>query len=72
MSQKCKACGAQVPVDSKTCAQCGATVAAKTKLVPLAAFMLIVILVIQSYMGKSDEAASEAAPVAPASSAQQQ
>jgi hypothetical protein len=33
--------------------------------------MLIVILVIQSYMGKSDDAASEAVPAAPASSAGQ-
>ena len=70
MSVECKACGVQVPVDAKTCPGCGAAVAAKTKLLPLAAFMLIVILIIQSYMSKEDEA-SEAKPMAPASSAEQ-
>jgi predicted amidophosphoribosyltransferase len=71
MSVKCKACGAQVPADAKTCPGCGAAVSAKTKLLPLAAFMLIVILIIQSYMGKSEEAQSEAKPASPVSSAQQ-
>lgn len=71
MSAECKACGAQVPADAKTCPGCGAAVSAKTRLLPLAAFMLIVILVIQSYMGKSDDAASEAMPAAPVSSAEQ-
>ncbi|WP_282876289.1 zinc ribbon domain-containing protein [Pseudomonas peli] len=71
MSVECKACGAQVPADAKTCPGCGAAVAAKTKLVPLAAFMLIVILIIQSYMSKSEDAANEAKPAAPVSSAEQ-
>ncbi|MFP6798914.1 MAG: zinc-ribbon domain-containing protein [Pseudomonas sp.] len=71
MSVKCKACGAQVPADAKTCPGCGAAVSAKTKLLPLAAFMLIVILIIQSYMGKSEEAQSEAKSASPVSSAQQ-
>lgn len=71
MSVECKACGAQVPADAKTCPGCGAGVAAKTKLVPLAAFMLIVILIIQSYMSKSEDTASEAKPAAPVSSAEQ-
>ena len=70
MSVECKACGVQVPADAKTCPGCGAAVAAKTKLLPLAAFMLIVILIIQSYMSKEDEA-SEAKPAAPVSSAEQ-
>ena len=71
MSVECKACGAQVPADAKTCPGCGAAVAAKTKLLPLAAFMLIVILIIQSYMSKSEDAASEAKSAAPVSSAEQ-
>ncbi|WP_167145002.1 zinc-ribbon domain-containing protein [Pseudomonas sp. OTU750018] len=71
MSVECKACGAQVPADAKTCPGCGAAVVAKTKLVPLAAFMLIVILIIQSYMSKSEDAASEAKPAAPVNSAEQ-
>ena len=71
MSVECKACGAQVPADAKTCPGCGAAVAAKIKLVPLAAFMLIVILIIQSYMSKSEDAVSEAKPAAPVSSAEQ-
>lgn len=70
MSVECKACGAQVPTDAKACPGCGAAVPAKRKLLPLAAFMLIVILIIQSYINK-DEAASEAKPAAPASSAEQ-
>jgi|GEM_PF-1670348 len=71
MSVECKACGAQVPADARACPGCGAAVPAKTKLLPLAAFMLIVILIIQSYMGKSEDAASEATPAAPVSSAEQ-
>ncbi|SED88195.1 hypothetical protein [Pseudomonas anguilliseptica] len=71
MSVECKACGAQVSGDAKSCPGCGAAVSAKTKLVPLAAFMLIVILIIQSYIGKSEDAASEAKPAAPVSSAEQ-
>jgi hypothetical protein len=46
-------------------------VAAKTKLLPIAAFMLIVILMIQSYINKPDDAATEAKPAAPLSSAEQ-
>lgn len=71
MSGECKACGAQVPADAKSCPGCGSAVSAKTKLLPLAAFMLIVILIIQSYINKSDDAASEAKPAAPISSAEQ-
>ena len=71
MRGDCKACGAQLPVDAKTCPGCGAAVRAKGKLLPLAAFMLIVILVIQSYMNKEEEAAIEAAPSAPVSAAEQ-
>ncbi len=71
MSVECKACGGHVPADSKICPGCGAAVSAKTKLVPLAAFMLIVILIIQSYMDKPEDAASEARPAAPVSSAEQ-
>jgi RNA polymerase subunit RPABC4/transcription elongation factor Spt4 len=71
MSGECKSCGAQVPADAKNCPSCGATLAAKTKLLPLAAFMLIVILIIQSYISKSDDAETDAKPTAPASSAEQ-
>lgn len=71
MSAECKACGAQVPADAKSCPGCGAAVSAKTKLLPLAAFMLIVILIIQSYINKSDDAASEAKPAAAVSAAEQ-
>ena len=71
MSVECKACGGHVPADSKICPGCGAAVSAKTKLVPLAACMLIVILIIQSYMSKSEDAASEAKPAAPVSSPEQ-
>lgn len=71
MSAECKACGVQVPADAKSCPGCGAAVAAKAKLLPLAAFMLIVILIIQSYISKSDDGASEAKPAAPVSSAEQ-
>jgi hypothetical protein len=45
-------------------------VPAKRKLLPLAAFMLIVILVIQSYINKED-AALEGVPSAPVSTAEQ-
>ncbi len=71
MSTECKACGAQVPTDAKACPSCGAAVATKTKLLPLAAFMLIVILIIQSYISKSDESETEAKPTAPVSAAEQ-
>jgi len=71
MSGEGTSCGAQVSADAKTCPGCGAALAAKTKLLPLAAFMLIVILIIQSYISKPDEAESEAKPAAPVSSAAQ-
>ncbi|WP_425915360.1 zinc-ribbon domain-containing protein [Pseudomonas sp. GWSMS-1] len=71
MSGECKSCGAQVSSDAKTCPGCGAALAAKTKLLPLAAFMLIVILIIQSYISKPDDAERDAKPAAPVSSAAQ-
>ncbi|PTS84140.1 hypothetical protein DBR00_12310 [Pseudomonas sp. HMWF032] len=71
MSSECNSCGAQVPTGDKTCPGCGAAVAPKTKLVPLAAFMLIVILIIQSYISKPDESAPQAKPAAPVSAAEQ-
>lgn len=71
MSGECKSCGAQVSNDAKTCPGCGAALAAKTKLLPLAAFMLIVILIIQSYISKPDDAERDAKPDAPVSSAAQ-
>ena len=71
MSVECKACGVQVHADATVCPGCGAAMSAKTKLVPLAAFMLIVILIIQSYMGKSEDEAKQAQPAAPVSSAEQ-
>lgn len=71
MSTECKACGAQVPTGAKACPSCDAAVVSKTKLLPLAAFMLIVILIIQSYISKSDESETEAQPTAPVSAAEQ-
>jgi hypothetical protein len=70
MSRECKACGAQVTDQATTCPSCGAALAAKMKLLPLAAFMLIVILVIQSYIKDEDDSAA-VEPAAPASSAEQ-
>lgn len=71
MSVACKACGAPMPANAKACPGCGAAVSVKSKLVPLAAFMLIVILIIQSYMSKSEDVASEATPAVPVNSAEQ-
>ena len=71
MSGECKSCGVQIPVGAKTCPSCGAAFAAKTKLLPLAAFLLIIILIIQSYLSKPDDAPGEAKPVAPVNSAAQ-
>lgn len=71
MSAKCKACGVLVQPEAKVCPGCGAAVVAKRPLLPLAAFMLIVILIIQSYISKSDDAVSEPTPAAPVSSAGQ-
>lgn len=62
MGRECKACGAQVPDEATKCPACGAEVAKKMKLLPLAAFMLIVILVIQAYLDKPEEPAAEQAP----------
>lgn len=70
MRGDCKACGAQLPADATVCPSCGVAVPAKRKLLPLAAFMLIVILVIQSYINK-EEAAPEGVPSAPVSTAEQ-
>jgi len=67
MGLECKACGAPLPSQATSCPACGAEVPKKTKLLPLAAFMLIVILVIQAYMNKSD---SESGAVEPAPAAE--
>ena len=68
MGLECKACGASLPNQATTCPACGAEVPPlapkKTKLLPLAAFMLIVILVIQAYMNKPEPEAVEPAPAA--------
>ncbi|HZX51980.1 MAG TPA: zinc ribbon domain-containing protein [Pseudomonas sp.] len=71
MSRECKACGAQVTDEATTCPSCGAALAAKMKLLPLAAFMLIVILIIQSYITKDEAGSATVEPAAPASSAEQ-
>ncbi|HUE94138.1 zinc ribbon domain-containing protein [Pseudomonas sp.] len=71
MSRECKACGAQVTDEATTCPSCGAALAAKMKLLPLAAFMLIVILIIQSYITKDEASSVTVEPAAPASSAEQ-
>jgi predicted nucleic acid-binding Zn ribbon protein len=71
MSRECKACGTQVPDQATTCPNCGAVLAAKMKLLPLAAFMLIVILIIQSYINKEGDGAAAVEPAVPASSAEQ-
>jgi hypothetical protein len=70
MRGDCKACGAQLPADATVCPSCGAAIPAKRKLLPLAAFMLIVILVIQSYLNK-EEGVPEAVPSAPVGTAEQ-
>jgi uncharacterized OB-fold protein len=64
MGRECKACGAKVLDEAAVCPACGAELAKKTKLLPLAAFMLIVILVIQAYMDKPEP--EPAAPAVPA------
>ena len=69
MGLECNACGAPLPNQAANCPACGAEVPPlapkKTKLLPLAAFMLIVILVIQAYMNQPDSE-SEAVEPAPA------
>lgn len=62
MERECKACGAQVLHGARVCPACGAELAKKMKLLPLAAFMLIVILVIQAYMDKPEPESAEPAP----------
>ncbi|MDM8349415.1 hypothetical protein P8H27_10950 [Pseudomonas sp. sp1636] len=69
MRLECKACGTPLPSQATTCPACGAAVPKKMKLLPLAAFMLIVILVIQAYMNK--ESGSEAVEPAPTVNAAQ-
>ena len=70
MKPQCKACGAAMPADASQCPACGAELPKKTKLLPLAAFMLIVILVLQAYMKDDAQEASEPAPAAPSSEQQ--
>ena len=64
MGLECKACGAPLPSQATSCPACGAEVPKKTRLLPLAAFMLIVILVIQAYLDKPEPEAVEPAPAA--------
>ncbi|MDO9625488.1 MAG: zinc ribbon domain-containing protein [Pseudomonas sp.] len=64
MGLECKACGAPLPKRAATCPACGAAVPKKMNLLRLAAFMLIMILVIQSYMSKPDPDAVGPAPAA--------
>jgi len=66
MGTECKACGAKVVGGATTCPACGTELPKKMKLLPLAAFMLIVILVIQAYMDKPQESDAEQAPPTPA------
>ncbi|MHA6494785.1 zinc ribbon domain-containing protein [Pseudomonas borbori] len=68
MELQCNACGAQVAPDAQRCPACGTDMPKKTKLLPIAAFMLIVILVIHSYM-KEEQTPAE--PVAPAGTLEQ-
>lgn len=63
MGLECKACGAPLPSQATTCPACGADVPKKTKMLPLAAFMLIVILVIQAYMNRPDPEPEAVEPV---------
>ena len=62
MGKQCTECGAQVAADAERCPACGAALPKKTKLLPIAAFMLIVILVISSYMKEGEQKAAEPAP----------
>ncbi|MGX5218610.1 hypothetical protein ACVTMO_08140 [Pseudomonas segetis] len=69
MAHTCKDCGTAVAATDKKCPACGAELAAKPKLLPIAAFMLIVILVIQAYMDKPEN--KEPAATEPAKAASQ-
>ncbi|WP_417661130.1 hypothetical protein [Pseudomonas sp.] len=69
MAHTCKDCGAAVAATDKKCSVCGEELVAKPKLLPIAAFMLIVILVIQAYMDKPEE--KESVPAEPAKAASQ-
>jgi hypothetical protein len=71
MGLECKACGAPLPSQATSCPACGAEVPKKTKLLPLAAFMLIVILVIQAYMNKPDPEPEALEPAPAAETAEQ-
>lgn len=62
MGHECKACGAKLLREAERCPACGAEPAKKLKLLPLAAFLLIVILVIQAYMDKPEPEATGPAP----------
>jgi len=62
MGMQCTECGAQLAANAERCPSCGAALPKKTKLLPIAAFMLIVILVISSYMKKDEQKAAETAP----------
>lgn len=62
MGMQCTECGAQVAADTERCPSCGAALPRKTKLLPIAAFMLVVILVISSYMKKEEQQPAEPAP----------
>lgn len=70
MALKCKSCGAAVQEGEKKCSACGVEQPGKTKLLPIAAFMLIVILVIQAYMDKPE--ATDATTTEPVKTAPQQ
>lgn len=63
MGMQCTECGALVAADTERCPSCGAALPRKTKLLPIAAFMLIVILVISSYMKKEEQPAEPAPAV---------
>ncbi|NQD93715.1 hypothetical protein HP532_13765 [Pseudomonas sp. CrR25] len=66
MGRTCKACGAQVLEEATRCPACGAEPVKSMKVLPLAAFMLIVILVAQAYIAKSEKPAADSAPPAKA------
>lgn len=70
MRRECKACGAKVLNEAAVCPACGAELAKKLKLLPLAAFMLIVILVIQAYLDKPEPESAEPAPAVKAAEQQ--
>ncbi|HCP54140.1 MAG: hypothetical protein CMK72_08700 [Pseudomonadaceae bacterium] len=70
MQAKCKGCGAKLGRGQTHCPACGVELPAPSKLLPMAAFFLIVILVIRAYMDKPESDTQVPAAATPATQAQ--